>query len=49
MVGIFGDVQPPLEPGYGFNYGNIVKNGGSRSMKYDLSEVNQFGIMVNPS
>ena len=32
-----------LEPGNGLNYGNFVKNGGSRSKKRDLSEVNQLG------
>ena len=32
-----------LEPGNGLDYGNFVKNGGSRSKKCDLSEVNQLG------
>ena len=32
-----------LEPGNSLNHGNFVKNGGSRSKKCDLSEVNQLG------
>ena len=32
-----------LEPGNGLNYGNFVKNGGSRSKKCVLSEANQLG------
>ena len=33
-----------LEPGNGLNYGNFVKNVGSRSMKCDVSAVNQLGM-----
>ena len=37
-----GTYSPHLEPENGLNYGNFVKNGGSRSKKCDLSEVNQL-------
>ena len=33
-----------LEPENGLNYGNFVKNGGSRSKKCDLSAINQLGM-----
>ena len=38
-----GPYSSHLQPEKGLNYGVFVKNGGSRSMKCDLSEVNQLG------